>query len=91
MPDVTKVTVLGGHRLQLEFADGVSGELDFASFLTFHGVFEPLRDPAKFAEVRVDSDAGTIVWPTGADLCPDVLYSRVTGNPISWATEEDGS
>jgi hypothetical protein len=91
MPDVTKVTVLGGHRLRLEFADGVSGELDFASWLTFRGVFEPLKDPARFAEVRVDPDAGTIVWPTGADLCPEVLYSRVTGKSIPWETGEDGS
>jgi hypothetical protein len=27
-----------------------------------------------FAQVAVDRDAGTIVWPNGADLDPDVLY-----------------
>lgn len=38
-------------------------------------IFEPLiADPYKFAEVRVDSELGTIVWPNGADVCPDVLY-----------------
>ncbi|MBI3809853.1 MAG: DUF2442 domain-containing protein, partial [Nitrospirae bacterium] len=35
-------------------------------------VFEPIRnDPAFFQAVRVE--AGTVVWPNGADLCPDVL------------------
>ena len=37
-------------------------------------VFEPLRDPARFAEVEVDRDSGTVVWPTGADLDPIVIY-----------------
>ena len=46
-----------------------------------------MNDPAFFAQVRVDDDAGTIVWPNGVDLDPLVLHSRVTGTPI----ELDGS
>jgi hypothetical protein len=46
-------------------------------------VFEPLSDPAYFSQVRVDEDAGTIVWPNGADLDPLVLHSKVTGIPIA--------
>jgi len=39
----------------------------------FHqGVFAALQDPGAFARVTVDSEAGTIVWPNGADLDPDV-------------------
>ncbi len=38
-------------------------------------VFEPLRqDPRLFRTVRVDAGLGTIVWPNGADLDPDVLH-----------------
>jgi hypothetical protein len=45
-------------------------------------VFDPLRDPAWFAQVRVDPELGTVVWPNGADLDADVLYGRLTGTPI---------
>jgi len=36
-------------------------------------VFEPLRDPAIFAQAFVD-DFGAVAWPNGADLAPDALY-----------------
>jgi hypothetical protein len=40
-----------------------------------HGpVFEPLADPDFFAQVRVDNELGTVVWPNGADLDPLVLH-----------------
>ena len=35
-------------------------------------VFEPLRDPAMFGEVRVVM--GAVQWPNGADLAPDAMY-----------------
>ena len=47
------------------------------------------RDPQMFAEVRVVPEWGTIAWPNGADLDPDVLYSRVTGVPIADAGERE--
>ena len=35
-------------------------------------VFAEIRnDEARFKELRVEG--GALVWPTGADLCPDVL------------------
>jgi hypothetical protein len=37
-------------------------------------MLEPLReDPKLFRQVRVDDELGTIVWPNGADMDPDVL------------------
>ena len=36
-------------------------------------MFEPLKDPASFRRVHIDEDAGTIAWPNGLDLDPDVL------------------
>ena len=64
-----------GHRLYLEFVDGLSGEVDVTPQL-FGPVFEPLRDEDYFARVTVD-EFGAPCWPNGADLAPDALYKRV--------------
>lgn len=80
--DIVEAKPLGEYRLHLRFEDGVEGVVDLEPQLSFRGVFEPLRDPAYFAQVRVDRELGTVVWPNGADLDPDVLYGRVTGTPF---------
>ena len=69
---VTRVEIVGDHRLRLAFDDGASGEID-ASGWDWHGVFEPLRDPAFFAQVELDQQLGTIFWPNGADVAPETL------------------
>lgn len=80
--DVVQVTPVDGFKLRLRFEDGAEGEVDCAVLLSFKGVFAPLKDPAEFAKVRVNPELGTICWPNGADICPDVLYSRATGAPL---------
>ena len=63
MNDVVEVRPLGGYRVYLRFEDGTAGELDLTSVISsFDGVFAPLEDETEFAKVRVDPDAGTIVW-----------------------------
>lgn len=39
-------------------------------------MFEPLRDPEFFFQVKVD-DFGAVCWPNGADLAPDALYQKL--------------
>ena len=81
--DVVEVRPLEGYRVFLKFDDGLHGELDLEPLLSpFDGVFEPLSDLARFREVFVDS-GGTIAWPNGADLAPELLYSKVSGRPLS--------
>lgn len=82
MHEIVEVRPLGGHRLYLRFADGAAGEIDLTERLRFDGVFAPLHDPAYFARVRLNSELGTIFWPTGADLCPDVLHGWLTGEAM---------
>ena len=79
LKDIVAVSVVGEHRLLLRFEDGVEGEVDIASEVPFRGVFARLAEPSFFAQVRVDPELGTIVWPNGADLDPVVLYARITG------------
>ena len=84
LPNVLSVTQAGPYRLKLRFDDGAEGEIDITKMTTFEGVFEPLKDPGYFSQVKVDPEAGTIVWPNGADLDPLVLHSKVTGKPITF-------
>ena len=84
LPNVVSVTQTGPYRLLIRFDDGAEGEIDIQKTTTFEGVFEPLKDPVFFSQVRVDPEAGTIVWPNGADLDPLVLHSKVTGQPITF-------
>ena len=77
--DVTGVEVVGDHRLRLTFEDGTVGSVDFSE-REWRGVVEPLRDPAYFAHVRIDPEAGTITWPNGVDMAPEPLYADARAN-----------
>lgn len=76
--DVVRVEVLEGHRLRLGFDDGTEGVVDIARMIPFEGMFAALSDPGLFAQVRVDAELGTIVWPNGADIDPTVLHQNAT-------------
>ena len=78
MRDVIGAEVVGPYRLILTFEGGERREIDLATIIPFEGVFAPLREESYFRRVRVNADVGTIVWPNGADICPDVLYERST-------------
>jgi hypothetical protein len=72
---VTGVEVIGDHELRLSFEDGTVGDVSFDD-REWTGVFEPLRDPARFAKVTVDGQFGTIIWPEdGLDMAPEPLYA----------------
>ena len=76
---VVRVRALPGYRLDVEFEDGVAGVLEYGHLLE-GPVFRDLRDPARFAEVRID-EFGAVCWPNGADLAPDTMYERLRAQP----------
>jgi hypothetical protein len=90
LKDIIKVKPLKDFHLHLEFEDGAKGEVDIRKLVKFRGVFEPLKDETFFASVDVNPEWGTIFWPNGADLDPDVLYSLVTGEAIPELTTVKG-
>jgi len=74
MEIVTGVQVVAPYLLEVTFADGARRRVN-AEPLLYGPMFEPLRDPARFAEATVDPVLGTVVWPNGADLSPEFLYA----------------
>jgi len=79
-PRIAAVQHKGQHRLHLTFTNGEEAEVDFGPrVLGRGGVFRPLEDVAYFAQVDVDPEARTLVWPNGVDLDPDVLYCEAMG------------
>ncbi len=68
---ILKVEALKDFKLRLVLTDGSVIERDISGLLV-GPIFDSIRnDPAAFAKVHVEG--GTVVWPNGADLCPDVL------------------
>ena len=67
---VTKLKALPGHRLQVTFADGLSGIVDLSKD-KFDGVLAPLADEPYFAQARLED--GVVTWPNGAEIAPDAI------------------
>jgi hypothetical protein len=81
LPVVVGAAVVGDHVLRLLFSDGTVGDIDFSAE-RWTGVLESLNDPAYFAEVTVDPEAGTVAWPDGIDLAPEPLYEQAKAHPL---------
>lgn len=70
---LTAVRYLHDYLLEVVFSDGTTCEVDL--FQELHGpVFEPLLDPALFAQAMLDPETRTVAWPSGADFAPEFLY-----------------
>jgi hypothetical protein len=81
---IKSVQPLEKFTVRLGLTDGSEKTIDLAPYLR-GPIFEPIRsDPAVFAQVTVDPRAGTVVWPNGADIDPDVLCE---GLEPCWAPE----
>ncbi len=95
MPQLVRVRSaepLDASRVRVVFTTGEEREIDLTPYIATGPIFEPVRaDPAFFQAITVDG--GTLTWPNGADIDPDVLYY---GGTPPWAklmsqSEEDRS
>lgn len=74
IPEVVGVAIIRPHVMRLLFDDGVVRDLQYVPGEAWGSLLLPLEDPEYFAQVRVDNDARTVVWPNGLDLAPEVLH-----------------
>ncbi len=83
LPRITSVEPLDGFRRRLAFTDGLVREVDLSDDL-WGQMAKPLQDPDHFRQVSVDTGLGTVVWPNGYDLDPDVLHGdhEPVGRPV---------
>ena len=87
MVRIREVEAMEGFRLRLALTDGRTIERDVGDALV-GPIFVPVRsDPSVFRSVRVEG--GGLVWPNGADLCPDLVIWG--GLPPAEATSEPRS
>ncbi len=70
---VKAVKPLPDYKLLLPFENNEKGTFDVTPYLE-HGIFSELRNLSIFNSVEVKFD--TIEWPNGADIDPEVLYSK---------------
>lgn len=77
---VTAVEVVAACTVRVSFADGSAQLINLEPVLRGE-LYGPLRDPALFRQVRVDSEVHTLVWPNGADFDPATLHDWPVHGP----------
>lgn len=89
---VVKLENVRPYVLRLSFEDGKTATIDFLPVLRGE-LYGSLRDLDIFNQVRLDPDAKTIVWPTGADFDPATLHDwdRVGDSMIEMVNTWDDS
>lgn len=75
-PDLTRRLFLSRYLVALTFSNGEERVIDLEPLL-WGPMFEPLlADYNLFLQGEVSQEAGTLLWPNGADIAPETLYAR---------------
>ena len=84
---ITPVSVkaIDGYKIWIKFSDGNEGEIDLSRFAG-DGVFKDWEDRSHFESVSI-APSGFISWGDEIDLCPEGLYSELTGKTWHELTE----
>lgn len=90
LPKLREARYQGDYRVWLKFEDGIEGEVDLEKEL-WGEVFQPLKDKTRFAELSVNDELGTLVWPNGADFAPEFLYQQLCPDYALKPTSKSGT
>ena len=80
-PWIVSIEPLTDYRIQLQYSDGVEGEVDL-SHCAKTELFAEWQEPGVFEQVRI-GEHGEVWWSDMASLCPDSLYLKLTGKSFS--------
>ena len=78
--DIKKATYKKHLNIDLEFVDGLKGEVIFKE-INLKGVFEPLKKIEEFKKFSI-GNSQTIEWECGVDVAPDRLHHDIKENGI---------
>jgi hypothetical protein len=70
---VVDFEIVGDYTIRVMFDDQTERVIDFEPILS-GPVFGPLKDKVLFNQVTLDETFGTLEWPNGADIAPEVLH-----------------
>ena len=70
---VRSFEIVSPYTVCVRFEDSTEQTIDFQPMLAGE-LYGPLRDLELFIQVRIDSEANTLVWPNGADFDPATLH-----------------
>ena len=70
------------YMVELTFSNLRKGRVDFKKYLG-KGIFKEFLKVEKFKRFKVDVELGTLCWPNGADIAPEVLYREVVSDKLS--------
>ncbi|MGD0008383.1 MAG: DUF2442 domain-containing protein [Terriglobia bacterium] len=65
--------IVSAYTLRIQFDDDAVQIIDFEPILAGE-MYGPLLNLEAFNQVQIDSEAGTLVWPNGADFDPATLH-----------------
>lgn len=77
---VTKAKYLKDYQIEVWFNNGRVGIADLTALVQKGKVFAPLQEVAFFAQLQVDEELNTVVWPNGADVAPEYIYFQAFKN-----------
>ena len=75
MNDVIKITYTNDYVFNIEFDDGVTGDVDLHEYINRGPIYLPLKSKEYFKRAAIEG--GTIAWPNGADIAPETLYEKI--------------